>query len=448
MPEARQLAQVTLIALLALSGVLLSLHSPESTSAAASTLSKTPKTRVEALVITVTSANDSGPGSLRQALLDANANGAGADTINITVNGTINLAGVLPDIASNLMINGPGANLLTVRRNTGGDYRIFQINSGVSVDLSGLTISNGSVPTSEGGGIRNSGVLTITNCAITGNLANGGGGIINLGALAVIRSTISNNTVNADGAGLFNEGGADLVNSTISGNTANGFTAGIININFGGPTHTLVLVNCTVTANKGVTEGGIATVDQGGAAQTILRNTIVANNSAPNLAKSGTNTSVLSQGNNLVSDNGGGFLTQPSDKPNTDPQLLPLGNYGGATQTHALLATSPAVDAGTSVGAPDIDQRGLARGVNGKGSGAGGNDIGAYELRSKFVNSATGNDGNNGATLASPFKTIARGIAVAVAGDDLVIAAALVLKTIWSSAKVSTCRAPARPRRR
>ncbi|MBI1761889.1 MAG: hypothetical protein HYR56_10680 [Acidobacteria bacterium] len=375
-----------------------------------------------AAVFTVSNLNDSGAGSLRQALLDANANGAGADTINITVNGTINLAGVLPDIASNLMINGPGANLLTVRRNTGGDYRIFQINSGVSVDLTGLTISNGSVPTGEGGGLRNSGVLTITNCAITGNLANGGGGIYNQGALAVIRSTISGNTVNFDGAGLYNVGSADVVNSTISGNTANNGTAGIININFGGPTRTLVVVNCTVTANKGVPEGGIGTYDQGGTAQTILRNTIVANNSALNLIKGGTNASVLSQGNNLASDNGGGFLTQSSDKLNTDPQLLPLGNYGGATQTHALLATSPAVDAGTTVGAPDIDQRGLARGVNGKGSGAAGFDIGAYELRSKFVNGVTGNDANSGETLALAFKTIARGIAVAVAGDDLVIA--------------------------
>ncbi len=390
-----------------------------------------------AATITVNSLADGSPAAngqctLREAMINANVNsqagstdcaaGSGADTITLSVNGTINLTIALPAISENLTITGPGANLLTVRRNTGGDYRIFQINSGVSVDLTGLTISNGSVPASEGGGIYNSGVLTITNCAITGNLANGGGGIINVGSLGVFGSTITGNTANFDGPGLYNSGYAELFNSTISGNTSNVFTGGIVNINFGGTTKTLVLVNCTVTANKGVTEGGIATVDQGGTAETYLRNTIVANNSVPNLSKIGTNASVFSQGNNLASDNVAGLLTQPSDKINIDPQLLPLGNYGGATQTHALLATSPAVDAGTNVGAPTNDQRGFARGVDGNGFGAAVYDIGAYEVRPKFVNATTGNDANSGATLALAVKTIAHGIAIAATGDDLVIA--------------------------
>ncbi len=389
-----------------------------------------------AATITVTSLADvqanNGQCTLREALINANndnqsgstdcASGSGTDTITFSVNGTINLTGVLPDISSNLTITGPGANLLTVRRNTGGDYRIFQINGGVSVDLTGLTISNGSVPASEGGGIHNSGVLIITNCAITGNLANGGGGIRNLGTLAVLGSTISGNLANFDGAGLHNEGYAELFNSTISGNTANGNVAGIINLSAGAPTKTLVVVNCTVTGNNGVAVGGIGTYSQGGTAETYLRNTIVANNSAPNLLKSGTNASVISQGNNLASDDGSGLLTQPSDKLNTDPQLLPLGNYGGATQTHALLASSPAVDAGTNVGAPANDQRGFARGVDGNGFGAAAYDIGAYEVRPKFVNVTTGNDANSGATLALAVKTIAQGIAVTATGDDLVIA--------------------------
>jgi hypothetical protein len=55
------------------------------------------------------------------------------------VTGTINLAGVLPNLNTNLTINGPGANLLTVRRNTGGDYRIFLITGGATVTISGLT---------------------------------------------------------------------------------------------------------------------------------------------------------------------------------------------------------------------------------------------------------------------------------------------------------------------
>ena len=68
----------------------------------------------------VTTTADSGPGSLRQALTDANAQ-VGADVITVTATGTINLQSALPDLTSNITINGPGADLLTVRRESGGD---------------------------------------------------------------------------------------------------------------------------------------------------------------------------------------------------------------------------------------------------------------------------------------------------------------------------------------
>ena len=159
--------------------------------------------------------------------------------------------------------------------------------------------------------------------------------------------------------------------------------------------------------------------------QKVANFTGTSNNSPTNLLANpvtGSTVIVTSLGNNLTSDNGGGFLTQASDLPNTNPQLLPLGYYGGTMQTHALLATSPAVDAGTVTGAPTTDQRGLARGVEGNGFGLAGYDIGAYELHPKFINVTTGNDANNGLTLATTWQTIAFGIANAVTGDDLVIA--------------------------
>lgn len=82
----------------------------------------------------VTNTNDSGDGSLRQALINANAL-SGTDTITFTATGTIQLASPLPTISTNLSIAGPGAALLTVRRNAGGDYSVLRVNSGVTVGL-------------------------------------------------------------------------------------------------------------------------------------------------------------------------------------------------------------------------------------------------------------------------------------------------------------------------
>src|SRR5205807_8471283 len=80
--------------------------------------------------------------SLREAITAANSQ-AGDDSINFSVTGTINLTGGLPDLSSNIQILGPGAASLTVRRDTGGDYRIFTVAGGPTVIFDGLTISNG-----------------------------------------------------------------------------------------------------------------------------------------------------------------------------------------------------------------------------------------------------------------------------------------------------------------
>src|SRR5687768_9407561 len=56
---------------------------------------------------------------------------------------TINLTKALPNLSDNLLIDGPGAELLTVRRDTGGNYRIFTISTASTVTLTGMTIENG-----------------------------------------------------------------------------------------------------------------------------------------------------------------------------------------------------------------------------------------------------------------------------------------------------------------
>src|SRR5215207_4339629 len=102
---------------------------------------------------------DDGMCTLREALTSANADaasgvlagecaaGSGADIITISATGTINLSAPLPALATPVTISGPGASQLTVSRDAGsGDYRIFTVNSGVTVAISGLTVTNGKAP--------------------------------------------------------------------------------------------------------------------------------------------------------------------------------------------------------------------------------------------------------------------------------------------------------------
>src|SRR5436190_13723476 len=137
--------------------------------------------------ITVTNGNDHGPGSLRQAIVNASS----GDTINFAPNvTTVNLSSDELVIDKNLSITGPFAHRVTVRRNTNSpSFRIFHITpSTVTVFISGLTISNGSVSEDDGdgGGIRSAGTLTLTDNIISGNQAIGteflggnGGGVLN-----------------------------------------------------------------------------------------------------------------------------------------------------------------------------------------------------------------------------------------------------------------------------
>jgi CSLREA domain-containing protein len=418
MSHTRKLTLSASLTFLVLGGALLSLHLFHTARAASASaqsgqrkptpanpgISKPVAPNAPTAIFNVTNTNDSGAGSLRQAMLDANA-APGGDTITFIVTGTINLASALPAIEQDLTIIGPGATQLTVRRDTGGNYRIFQINVATTVSISGLTLTNGNV-TGDGGGIHNSGNLTVTECALVANTAtNVGGGILNLGTLNVLRSTLSGNNATTDGGGLWtSNGSATLTNCTISGNTATTFTGGI-SIVSNGVASTLSLTHCTVASNNGTTEGGIATVDQGGGAATTLRNNIVANNSAPNLAVIGASASVVSQGFNLSSDNSAALLDEATDQNNTNPLLAALADNFGPTQTHALNTGSQALDKGNSFSVT-TDQRGLPRlsddsGITNVGDGA---DIGAFESQ----------PGPNGTAAADAFVVTRSGANIVV----------------------------------
>lgn len=146
---------------------------------------------------TVTNTNPSGPGSLRQAILDANAN-PGYDTVDFSVSGTIVLTGALPAVDDDLTIDGPGAEQLAVSGD--GRYRVLQINESVNVTIEAITIRDGYVSSgSKGGGIWNQGTLTLYATDVVSNVAGYGGGIANEDTLVLSDTNVISNAANFGG---------------------------------------------------------------------------------------------------------------------------------------------------------------------------------------------------------------------------------------------------------
>jgi hypothetical protein len=353
------------------------------------------RARVKALSCTanpvVTTNADSGAGSLREAI--ANACDGSTITFANSVVSPIVLASELA-IDKNLTIQGPGANALTISGNNA--VRVFNIgsvNPAIDVTLSGLTIANGkprSLPFA-GGGILNNAVgtsnggnngvaaVSVTNSVLTGNATAVGGGVFNAGTMLITDSTVSSNTSEGKGGGIENLKGLMIIqNSTINGNASDGDAGGAISNDFSG---TLSITNSTLTGNTADHGGGVSNTVAGtititnttiagnlagfggGIFNTLadpvatvsLRNTIVALNSAPNGPDVLTSVggSFTSQGHNLIGIGGVTGLTNGVNGDHVgsvasplDPKLGPLANNGGPTFTQALLAGSPAIDAG------------------------------------------------------------------------------------------------------
>jgi hypothetical protein len=329
---------------------------------------------------------------LREALIDAND----GDTINATgISGVVTLTSGELLVDKSVTIDGAGADVLAIDGNAGS--RVFQIGSGETVTISGLTIRNGH-DDNIGGGIDNEGgaALTITNSTLSANTAGSvnnpavaGGGIYNSGTLTIVNSTFSANTaggISGAGGGIYNGGTVTIINSTFSGNTAikgagvhNAGTATTVTITnstfsgnaasaYGGACFnggTLQIANSTLGGNSAFIGGGILVVGPLQIGNTILNR----GDSGANIDSFGKVT-VTSLGYNLSSDDAGGFLIAPGDQINTDPVLGPLQDNGGLTFTHALLPGSPAIDAGDPnfTPPPFFDQRGpgFNRVVNGR----------------------------------------------------------------------------------
>ena len=375
----------------------------------------------DAAVITVTNTADSGAGSFRQAIADAQEN----DTINFApdVRGTIALMSGELVISKALTIQGPGANLLAI--DTGNmvpSSRVLRIDAhGIAVSIFGLTFTRGKLIMffPEGGGIRNDSNLTLTACTVSSCGAVGdvdsdakGGGIFNAtgSSIQLYGCTLQGNVADGGisfhggpggsgyGGALWNAEGAtaSLQNCTVTGNTVagepgsclpfcspagSGKGAGIYNAG------DLVMAACTIGSNTAMAPastlaggGGIWNV---GNAQ--VTNSIVARNTGGDSPDAGG--SFESGGFNLIgsSDGSTGF-TAIGDQTGTiaaplDPELGPLQDNGGPTQTLALLPGSPAIDTGFS-GGWSIDQRGFARPAGTiQVVGGDGSDIGAFEVQ-------------------------------------------------------------------
>ena len=342
--------------------------------------------------------------TLRAAIQEANTQ-PGADIIMVPA-GTylITVAGQDDDLAetgdldildaATIVGEGPSATIIDGNQLD----RIFDIpNSGTPVTISGLTIRNGNpgqgVP--YGGGLFNTGVLVLTNVIVSGNTAAAsGGGIENVNDLTLVDCVVTGNTAVAGGGGIDNALTAKLSNTTVSNNTADS-GGGIANA-----TQDMTLTDVTVSGNTATTAGGgiynqvVASLT----AVTIANNTapsgsglynvsdvtlsyvILANNTSDgNCTNIGVAT-VTSKGHNLDSGTSCG-LSGPGDIVSQDPGLGPLQDNGGRTPTHALLAGSPAIDAGgTDCPPPATDQRGVDRPADGNEDGVAACDIGAYEV--------------------------------------------------------------------
>jgi len=317
-------------------------------------------------------------------------------------------------VSQNVTIQGDATTGSTVNGNNTGT--VFTVGAGVSATLNELVIVNGlgkgGVPGTSswdsGGGIANDGILTVSGCTISGNRAltgaAGGGGIFSRGNSATNTLTVTNTTITDNfagiGGGIDNDSGiATVVNTTIDGNIAS-IGGGIRNSEFGtlnltGSTishsvaandagisndfgATLVSINVTVSGNFAATDvGGITNVGTA----TLVNNTIVGNTQSSigggdnihNFATLSMINTIVASSNKFATCLNGGTITPNSHNLvqdgscgsafSGDPKLGPLQNNGGPTATHALLASSPAIDAGDDsvLGAPlflTTDQRG------------------------------------------------------------------------------------------
>jgi hypothetical protein len=290
----------------------------------------------------VSNTDDSGPGSLRDAVALA--------APNATITFAPALSGETITLLSQLLLDKDvtidASSLVDGIELSGDDAtRIFRVDASASVSLSSLTVSSG--------------------------LALFGGGILNDGELVLNRCTIRDNHADDYGGGIFNDGNATLTvdRCTFSGNSAAGAVFGGGGISNDGE---LAVDQSTFTGNSAVSAGG--GIDNSGGVLTLRQSTVTTNTAASGGGVAAQGTVEIS--NSIVAANTGGQISGPFSGGDNhtagDPRLAPLAGYGGRTFTRPPLPGSPVIDAALA-SAFTTDQRGAPR-VNGPLP-----DIGAVE---------------------------------------------------------------------
>lgn len=392
---------------------------------------------VAALVAAINAANANGQSDT----IDLGGRTFTITTVDNTLDGPNGLPGILADGGSTVTIrNG------TIERSPAApSFRFLHVGLGATLALETTTLRAGSLDAGEFGGavsnlgtlsivgstfsdnraypgqsgaIENDGTLSVASSAFSGNSSFFAGAIGNIGTLSITASTFSQNFAEAGGGAILNAGTtAAIRNSTFSANaSARGgavFNWGVIG----------AITNTTLSLNWGVFGGGIHNDVE---AQILeLTSSTVAQNmggNSPDILNAGT---IVSASNNVIGVGDGSGLANGvngnqigSLAAPLDPLLGPLADNGGPTFTHALLAGSPAIDAGSNPATLANDQRGPGFS---RVSGAQA-DVGAFELQSADL-SVTKVDTPDPVTAGA---SITWTVTVSNAGPDAATTVALV----------------------
>lgn len=392
------------------------------------------ESRTLLVTFTVTSLNDAGAGSLRQAVADANTT-SGTDTIDLSgLTGTIALTSGPLELTDSVIITGPGADQLTISGNDSG--RVLQLGTfggGRSYQIRDLTIAHGNAGSGEGGGIRMIDAgdqLRLERTTLRDNRAESGGALQLVGQFHISDSAIVNNAADLGGSAIQISGNsADgwITNTTISSNSSASNQAAIAQYAADGQTLYTRLRNVTIASSTGA--GAEQFAFTGGTTTLEIANTLFAQNSTASLSSGSTgigSAAVISNGNNLA-DDPALLLNNATDRINTNAQIGPLAANGGSTLTHALLTGSPAIDGGNNAlataagGLPFInDQRqGPFRRIHdGDGDSVATIDIGAFEAYGELLVSSITDIQDNDHTVGQLTLREALAVANATPGAD------------------------------